>query len=246
MAALNRPADPPPRAALLERACAPGRPHPGPPREGRTAPARSPWGARELVRELDSIVACEVAPAARKKLMAALRRAPQAGVVDIDGWVGLPAFVPPKERRGVGLIDPPFESAAEFHDQARALGEALRRFATGIYLLWFPIKSVGEANAFCGEVLATGVKRALRIDIDIGAEARAIGAKDRLPAAGLGPGAGSRRLQRRPRRGRVVPVEVVRGAGRSPGPSAPPRSSPAKCNDISRGLASAPQTRRIR
>ena len=46
---------------------------------------------------------------------------------------------------------------------------ALKRFANGIYLLWFPIKSAGEANAFCGEILATGVKKALRIDIDVGA-----------------------------------------------------------------------------
>ena len=44
---------------------------------------------------------------ARKRLMGALRRDTQARVVDLDGWLALPAFVPPNERRGLVLIDPP-------------------------------------------------------------------------------------------------------------------------------------------
>jgi 23S rRNA (adenine2030-N6)-methyltransferase len=101
-----------------------------------------------------------------------------------DGYTRLNALLPLPERRGVVLIDPPFESDAEFEMAAQALGRALKRFASGIYLLWFPIKSAGEASAFAGEVLAAGANKVLRIDIDIGAAVRGAG-KERLSAAGL-------------------------------------------------------------
>jgi 23S rRNA (adenine2030-N6)-methyltransferase len=83
------------------------------------------------------------------------------------------------------LIDPPFESLNEFRDEARALAGALKRFATGIYLLWFPIKSASEANAFCGEIQAAGAKKALRIDITVGAAEAGASERERLTAAGL-------------------------------------------------------------
>jgi len=100
-----------------------------------------------------------------------------------DGYARLPGLLPPAERRGLVLIDPPFEDAEEFAAAARAVAAALKKFATGIYLLWFPIKSAAEANAFAGEVLAAGVKKAVRIDLDIGAAA--IGTKERLSGSGL-------------------------------------------------------------
>jgi len=61
----------------------------------------SPLIARALLRPQDRLTACEVEPKARKRLIDALRRDTQARVVDLDGWLALPAFVPPKERRGL-------------------------------------------------------------------------------------------------------------------------------------------------
>jgi 23S rRNA (adenine2030-N6)-methyltransferase len=101
-----------------------------------------------------------------------------------DGYRRLSALLPPPERRGLVLIDPPFEADSEFHDAAAALAVGLKRFATGIYLLWFPIKSAAQANAFCGEVVAAGATKALRIGLDIGALATANG-KERLSGSGL-------------------------------------------------------------
>jgi len=101
-----------------------------------------------------------------------------------DGYARLSALLPPPERRGVVLIDPPFESEAEFDMAVHALGQALKRFATGIYLLWFPLKSAGEAHAFAGEVVAMGANKVLRIDFDVGTAVRA-GEKERLTAAGM-------------------------------------------------------------
>jgi 23S rRNA (adenine2030-N6)-methyltransferase len=145
----------------------------------------SPLIATMLLRPRDRLVAIERQDAEAAALKSALATFKSKALKSecADGYARLAALLPPPERRGVVLIDPPFEQPDEFRNEARALGEALKRFATGIYLLWFPIKSAGEASAFCGEVLAAGVKRALRIDIDIG---RAEGGdKERLSAAGL-------------------------------------------------------------
>src|ERR1700758_2582582 len=73
----------------------------------------SPLIARALLRPQDRLTACELEPGARKRLIDALRRDVQARVVDLDGWVALPAFVPPNERRGLVLIDAPLEAKDE-------------------------------------------------------------------------------------------------------------------------------------
>ena len=74
-----------------------------------TAYPGSPLIARALLRPQDRMTACELEAGAHRQLVAALRRDRQARVVKIDGWTALPAYVPPQERRGVVLVDPPFE-----------------------------------------------------------------------------------------------------------------------------------------
>jgi len=147
----------------------------------------SPIIAASLLRPQDRLVAIEKHEDDAASLKTALttfhNRALRSECA--DGYGRLSAMLPPVERRGLVLIDPPFESPDEFRDAARALAGALKRFANGIYLLWFPIKSVGEANAFCGEILAAGAKKALRIDIDVGPAEGGIDEKERLSAAGL-------------------------------------------------------------
>src|ERR1700710_1567671 len=101
----------------------------------------SPLIARALLRPQDRLVACEVEPGARKRLIDALRRDAQARVVDLDGWLALPAFVPPKERRGLVLIDPAFEQKDEFARLGSGFAEAFAKWPTGSYLLWYPVKS---------------------------------------------------------------------------------------------------------
>ena len=85
----------------------------------------------------------------------------------------------PPERRGLVLIDPPYEAPDEFATAARAVEGALARFATGIVLIWFPIKSRAAAAAFAGEVLAAGARKAVQIDIAVAAE------PGKLASAGL-------------------------------------------------------------
>ncbi len=145
----------------------------------------SPAIVAALLRPQDRLVAIEKHPDEVALLTAALAGFRNARAEEGDGYARLAALLPPPERRGLVLIDPPFEAADEFAAALAALRSGLRRFATGIYVLWFPIKSAPQANAFCGEVLNAGVKKAVRIDIAVAAPEPEPGAKERLAAAGL-------------------------------------------------------------
>ena len=89
----------------------------------------SPLIARALLRPQDRLTACEVEPKARKRLIDALRRDTQARVVDLDGWVALPAFVPPNERRGLVLIDPSLRAEGRVRTAGRGFRGSLREMA---------------------------------------------------------------------------------------------------------------------
>ena len=67
-------------------------------------------------------------------------------VLSLDGWTALKSLLPPKERRGVVLVDPAFEEQGELDRLVEGLGEAVRRFATGTFLLWYPIKDEAAAD----------------------------------------------------------------------------------------------------
>jgi 23S rRNA (adenine2030-N6)-methyltransferase len=151
----------------LVRSCGDGR-YPG-----------SPLIAAKLLRPQDRLVAIEKHPAEADSLASVLRPFSRGRVMEADGYERLPALLPPPERRGLILIDPPYEMPDEFARAAQAVVDIRRRFATGIALIWFPIKSAAAANAFCGEVLETGVGKLLRADIDTGAGG------ERMSAAGL-------------------------------------------------------------
>jgi 23S rRNA (adenine2030-N6)-methyltransferase len=112
----------------------------------------SPLIARALLRPQDRLTACELEPGARALLIDALRRDAQARVVDLDGWTALPAFVPPNERRGLVLIDPPFEASDEFDRIADGFARAFAKWPTGTYLLWYPAKSRRATGALADRV----------------------------------------------------------------------------------------------
>jgi 23S rRNA (adenine2030-N6)-methyltransferase len=139
----------------------------------------SPLIVARLLRPEDRLVAIEKNMEESMALKAALARFRRARVVAGDGYARLPALLPPPERRGLILIDPPYEAPDEFERAAGAVADIQRRFATAIVTIWFPIKSAAAANAFCGEVLAAGPRRLLRIDFAVDAP------QDRLGAAGL-------------------------------------------------------------
>lgn len=140
----------------------------------------SPLIAANLLRLQDRLVAIEKHPEDAAALADVLRPFRKTRVAAADGYERLPALLPPPERRGVILIDPPYEADDEFVRAAASFDDAFGRFATGIYIVWFPIKSASAADAFCGEVLASGPRSALRLDIMLGEPSA-----ERLRAAGL-------------------------------------------------------------
>ena len=132
----------------------------------------SPLIARALLRPQDRLTACEVEPDARKELIGALRRDVQARVVDLDGWMALPAFVPPNERRGLVLVDPPFEAKDEFERMEKGFAEAFAKWPTGIYLLWYPAKSRRASDGLAqrvAEIASTtaGSGKCLRLEFSV-------------------------------------------------------------------------------
>ena len=146
----------------------------------------SPLIARALLRPQDRLTACEVEPRARKQLIDALRRDTQARVVDLDGWTALSAFVPPKERRGLVLIDPPYEQKDEFERLAEGFTEAFAKWPTGSYVLWYPVKSRRATDALArhvAEVAASGPSpgKCLRLEFSAAPQA----ADSALVSAGL-------------------------------------------------------------
>jgi 23S rRNA (adenine2030-N6)-methyltransferase len=156
-----------------------------PPAELKAYPG-SPLIARALLRPQDRLTACEVEPKARKRLIEALRRDSQARVVDLDGWVALPAYVPPKERRGLVLIDPPYEDKDEFARLANGFTETFAKWPTGSYLLWYPAKSRRATDALArhvAEVAASGPSpgKCLRLEFSAAPQA----ADSALVSAGM-------------------------------------------------------------
>lgn len=125
----------------------------------------SPVLGQHWLRSQDRLIACEREPAAAQALTARLRGDNRARAVAIDGYTALNAFVPPKERRGLVLIDPPFEQPDEQDRIAQGLAAAHRKWPTGIYALWYPIKDVAESERFARRLARVGLARMLRAEL---------------------------------------------------------------------------------
>jgi 23S rRNA (adenine2030-N6)-methyltransferase len=127
----------------------------------------SPLIAAKMLRPQDGLTAIEKHPEEAALLADVLQPFRRAKAEAGDGYARLLKLLPPPSRRGLILIDPPFEATNEFQILARTLAAAVRKFATGIYLVWYPIKSQGAADGFLGEALAGGIAKAVTIEISV-------------------------------------------------------------------------------
>ncbi|HEY0917936.1 23S rRNA (adenine(2030)-N(6))-methyltransferase RlmJ [Devosia sp.] len=127
----------------------------------------SPLLVRRLLRPQDRLSALELHPDDAAALKALFAGDVQTRVIHLDGWLALHAHLPPKERRGLVLVDPPFEADGEFARLVDGLGKAHGKFATGIYALWYPLKQPAAVAAFVAALRASGIPRMLRAELSL-------------------------------------------------------------------------------
>ncbi|WP_428376040.1 23S rRNA (adenine(2030)-N(6))-methyltransferase RlmJ [Lichenicoccus sp.] len=109
----------------------------------------SPRLTRTLLRPQDRLTCCELQLQDHASLHRLFRGDPQVAVHARDGWEAICALLPPREaRRGLTLIDPPFEQPGEFDRIVRAIRTARRRFGAGIVAAWYPIKHRAPVRDF--------------------------------------------------------------------------------------------------
>ena len=126
----------------------------------------SPMVAASLLRPTDRLVLCELHPEDVGVLKRSMGRDRRIKTIEIDGYTGLNAFVPPPEKRGLVLIDPPFEDRAEFDRLTRALVSAWTKWRTGVYAVWYPIKHPSAVEDFCNALVRSGIRKVLRVEIE--------------------------------------------------------------------------------
>ena len=132
----------------------------------RTYPG-SPLIVQALLRRQDRLIACELEPKAAAALKTALRADARAKALAIDGWIALFANIPPKERRGLVLIDPPYEESVDFSRLSDALAQAHRKWPSGLYLLWYPIKAREAPDALARRLRRLDVPKILRCELSV-------------------------------------------------------------------------------
>ncbi|MCF3935812.1 23S rRNA (adenine(2030)-N(6))-methyltransferase RlmJ [Acuticoccus sp. M5D2P5] len=134
----------------------------------------SPLLVRALLRKQDRLSAIELHPDDYRELAGRFAGDHQVRVTMLDGWLALGGHLPPKERRGIILVDPPFEAPGEYERMVEGLGAAYRRFAGGIYALWYPLKMGAPIGRFHANLAALGIPRMLVAELSVtggGAEA---------------------------------------------------------------------------
>ena len=125
----------------------------------------SPLIARKLFRPQDRLSALELHPKDARELGKHFEGDVQARITALDGWLALNAYVPPKEKRGLVLVDPPFEEKGEWARLVDGLAKAHKKWSTGLYALWYPLKEPREVNAFVSDLKSTGITRMMRAEL---------------------------------------------------------------------------------
>lgn len=127
----------------------------------------SPLIARHLLRRQDRLTAIELHPKDAAALKTLFAGDIQARVIELDGWLALGAHVPPKEKRGLVLVDPPFERDGEFGRIVDGLAKAHRRWPGGVYGLWYPIKDRKAVSAFRESLSRSGIPDIFDLRLEI-------------------------------------------------------------------------------
>lgn len=112
----------------------------------------SPWLIAHFLRPDDRLAAVEAHEGQAALLQETLREARNAKSYHRDGYDAIPSLLPPKERRGLTLIDPPYEDRDDISRIAKAVTDGMKRFATGSVAIWYPIKTLSLGDTLAREL----------------------------------------------------------------------------------------------
>ncbi len=127
----------------------------------------SPKLTRMLLRNQDRLSAMELHPDDYETLSDLFEGDFQTRVTKLDGWLAMGAHLPPKEKRGLVLVDPPFEQEGEYERLVSSLVKAYRRFPNGVYCLWFPMKKGAPIAAFYEALKMSGIPKMLTAELTV-------------------------------------------------------------------------------
>jgi 23S rRNA (adenine2030-N6)-methyltransferase len=141
----------------------------------------SPMLAAMMARPADRLALCELREDDAEALRAEFQFHPGVSTQGLDGYTALRAMLPPPEKRALILIDPPFESATEFAEILQGLREALRRFPTGVYAVWYPITERARSDWFQHQFMGLSPPPTLAAELQVAGDASAV----RMKGCGL-------------------------------------------------------------
>lgn len=127
----------------------------------------SPKLSRMLMRPQDRLSAMELHPDDARSLARLFEGDYQVRVIELDGWLSLGAHLPPKEKRGLVLVDPPFEKEGEYARLVDGLEKAWKRFSGGTYCLWYPIKKGAPIRDFHSLLQETEIPKMLCTELSV-------------------------------------------------------------------------------
>ena len=127
----------------------------------------SPLITRKLNRPIDRMALTELNKTDCAELMNVIAKDRRVNVQLMDGYQALKAHLPPKERRGLVLIDSSFDRSREFARLAEALTDAHTRWATGTYAVWYPMMGAGVIRGFEKQIEAAGIRKVLQFELSI-------------------------------------------------------------------------------
>ncbi len=130
----------------------------------------SPKLTRMLMRPQDRLSAMELHPDDYETLHRLFDGDFQSRITELDGWLALGAHLPPKEKRGLVLVDPPFEIDGEYERMVDGLGKAYRRFSGGTFCLWYPLKQGAPIAAFHEALTALEIPKMLCAELSVRSE----------------------------------------------------------------------------
>lgn len=127
----------------------------------------SPLLVQRLLRPQDRMVLTELNKDDCHLLQDQLGDVRRVHIRNMDGYQALKAFLPPPERRGLILLDSSFDRANEFARVKDAIVDAHKRFATGVYAVWYPLMDAAAVNAFEQSVVDAGLRKVLKLELTV-------------------------------------------------------------------------------